>query len=159
MLGSILNRERRCAVSAEKATGVEAPASRRRRLSATETARLSFRVSAHNTLADLVMERVGGDYVAATHVLGFISAFGVFVEQNGREPRSVVQLASSVKSKRSRATIDRWASKFREAFPEYEMPAVLWASVREQVMGDPSLFPGDKLDADVLSLKIGAVPL
>ena len=85
-------------------------------------------------------------------MLGVFSAFGVLLSL-------VVEMSETVKSKRSRQTLDRWARRFREAFPEYSMPSVLWASVRDEVMGDaPKLF-ADELDADVISLKIGAAHL
>ena len=131
--------------------GAEAKPARRRRLSMAEQARISARVSANETLAELVMERVGGSHVKAMHVLGFIAAYGIFVEQNGFEPRTPSQLARSGKSKRSAATIDRWGAVFKEAFPEYAMPTLLWSIARAQL---PFLD-----DEDVVSLQLGAVQL
>jgi hypothetical protein len=123
---------------------------RPRKLSAMEQARISVRVGMNESLAEVVYQRCGGNHTKAMHVMGFVSVYGVFVEQNGREPRSLLELASTVKGKRSRATIDRWAQQFREAFPEYTMPAVLWSMVRDSVQAD---------DPDVVSMQIGAVIL
>lgn len=142
-------------MSAEQSAGGATPVARRR-LSRSEQALVALRVGKNETLADLVMDRVDKDFVRAMHVMSFIAAYGVFVEQNKREPRSVLELAATVKGKRSRATLDRWAQKFREAFPEYDMPSVLWASVRDQVMGE-ELFAD--LDSDVLTFQIGAATL
>lgn len=126
------------------------PAGLGRRLSLGDQARLAMRVSTTDSLAELVLARTGG-HLRATHVLSFIAAYGVFVEQTGREPGSVLEMAATVKSERSRQTLDRWARQFRQAFPEYDMPAVLWASIRDQVVKDTP-----PTSAEALSLQIGA---
>jgi hypothetical protein len=105
----------------------------------------------NSTLADLVTERVGA--LKAHRVLTFIAIYGVFVEQNGREPRSVSEMSRTATSERSRATIDRYGAAFREAFPEYDMPTLVWAQARQTM---------DYLnvqDDEVLSLQLGATPL
>ncbi len=122
----------------------------RRKLSVTQQARVGASIG-KSTLADLVTERVG--VLKAHRVLTFIAIYGVFVEQNGREPRSVSELSRSATSDRSRATIDRYAVTFREAFPEYVMPTLVWAQARQTM---------DHLnvqDDEVLSLQVGATPL
>lgn len=134
------------------AGGPEAKPGRRRRLSMTEQARIGGGVSLNETLAQLVMERVDGSHVKAMQVLSFIALYGVYVEQNGTEPRSVSDLARATRSKRSHATVERHGAAFREAFPEYSMPAVLWAKAREQLHFLDS-------DEDVVSLQLGAVVL
>lgn len=102
-----------------------------------------------DTLADVVLDR-GANPVAAFHVLNYIALWGVFVESQGREPRSIRELAEL--GSQSRATIDRWAGKFRRTFPEYETPAVLWSQVRERI-------DAPAVDPDRLTLVIGAVAL
>ncbi len=122
----------------------------RRKLSLSQQARVGASVGS-STLADLVTERVG--VLKAHRVLTFIAIYGVFVEQNGREPRSVSELSRSAKSSRSRATIDRYGATFREAFPEYDMPTLMWAQARQK-LGHLNV-----QDDEVLSLQLGATPL
>ncbi len=113
--------------------------------------RLGVSVGANETLADLVTERVG--VFKAHRVLAFIAIYGVYVEQHGREPRSVSELSRSATSKRARATVDRYGAAFREAFPEYDLPTLLWAQARQTM---------DHLnvqDDEVLSFQVGATPL
>lgn len=122
-----------------------------RRMSRREQAVLTARLTQDETLGDLVLSRVGGNFVKATHVLGYIACFGVFTVQNGREPSTMLELAESVKGQRSKATLDRYASAFRAAFPEYRTPSALWTMVAPRVV--PSENP------DALALHLGAVPL
>ncbi len=73
-----------------------------RKLSASKQARLGLAIGANSTLADLVTERAG--VLKAHRVLSFIAIYGVFVEQHGRAPGSVSELARSSTSYRSQAT-------------------------------------------------------
>ncbi len=125
-------------------------------LNTVDQARIGVGIGSNETLAKIVLDRVDGSHVKAMHVLGFIAYYGVFVEQNGTEPRSINQVAMTGRSKRSRATIDRWGQTFREAFPEYAMPSHLWAIARGQVADDFDRIPTDE---DVLSLQLGSVRL
>lgn len=101
------------------------------------------------TLADIVLDRQSNP-ITAYHVLSYVAVWGVFVESQGREPRSIREMSELVGQ--SRATLDRWSQKFRKTFPEYDTPAVIWAQVRDKVV-DPVE------DADRLALKLGAVAL
>ncbi len=122
-----------------------------RKLTKAQQIRLAANVGANQTLADLVNERVGG--TKAHKVLSFIGIYGVFVEQHGYEPRSISELARAGTSSRSSATIDRYGAAFREAFPEYDMPTVLWYIAREAM---PHL---NVENEEVLGMQLGATPL
>jgi hypothetical protein len=135
-------------VADREATGRVRPGGDGSRLRAAQSgAAVGYRTA--ETLADVVLDRQSNP-VTAYHVLNYIAVWGVFVESQGREPRSIREMSEIVGQ--SRATIDRWASKFRKTFPEYETPAVIWAQVRSKVLD-----PVD--DADRLTLKLGAIPL
>lgn len=141
-------RARWSTVADREATGSVRPGGDGSRLRAAQSGgSLGYKTAA--TLADVVLDRQSNP-IAAYHVLNYIAVWGVFVETQGREPRSIHEMSELVSQ--SRATLDRWAQKFRKTFPEYDTPAVLWAQVREN-LADPVE------DADRLTLKLGAVPL
>jgi hypothetical protein len=104
------------------------------------------RVSTNRTLSDLVLSRTENNLVTSVHVLAYIAMYGRFLEERGREPRSVRELALSIGA--SIATVDRYQSKFAAAFPEHESPLVIWLVSRDQVPGD---------DPEVLALQLGNV--
>lgn len=83
-----------------------------------------------DTLADVVLDRTSNP-VKAWQILSYVALFGVFVETQGREPRSIREMAEIFD--KSHATLNRWARSFKTAFPEYDTPAVLWVRVREQL--------------------------
>ncbi len=120
------------------------------KLSKAQQARLGLSVG-NSTLADVVTDRVG--VFKAHRVLAFIAIYGVFVEQHGREPRSVSELARSSTSKRGRSTVDRYGAAFREAFPEYDLPTLVWSQVRH------TMEHLNVEDDEVLSFQVGAAPL
>jgi hypothetical protein len=135
-------------VAEREATGSDRPGGDGSRLRAAQSgASLGYRTA--ETLADVVLDRQKNP-VHAYHVLNYIAVWGVYVESQGREPRSILEMSEIVGQ--SRATLDRWARRFRQTFPEYETPAVLWSQIRSKVLD-----PVD--DADRLTLKLGAVPL
>ena len=142
---------------AERASGGGSPAGRRPAGSRRRAVRAGVKVG--NTtaavLGDVVLDRVGGNPVTAVNVLSFVGAWGVFVEVYKREPSSLRELSQA--SGRSSRTIDRWASKFRDAFPEYRSPAVLWSQVRSQLIEEQE---GKLvLDAERLALRLGGAHL
>lgn len=124
---------------------------RRRRLSVSEQARIALKVGSHQPLIDIVSARTSS-FQETLNVLRFIGVYGVYVEQNGREPRSISELALSATSSKHTATVNRWGADFRKAFPEYHLPVLLWAIVRPEVA---DLL--DQADEDRLGFAIGAV--
>jgi hypothetical protein len=107
------------------------------------------RVGGSETLAELVAER-NIHPLRVLSVYSFIASWGIFVDALGYEPNSVDELAEVLKIKRDRAF--RWQKAFREAFPEYRTPALLWAAIDDQVNTSSG-------DLSVVTMTIGAAKL
>jgi hypothetical protein len=122
-------------VSAEESTKPVRP------VKAADVAR---RVGQSGTLADFVVAR-GASPLRSLHVFYWIAAWGMFQEVNGREPTSAEEIAPAIGV--NLRTLYRWQKAFREVFPEYATPALLWALVGDQVQGD---------NPDVMALQLGA---
>jgi len=111
--------------------------SERKKSSRVSAAAVAKRVGQSSTLADLVVERA---VHPATGLSAFywISAWGLVLESTGLEPRTPAEVAAALGMPRS--TAFSWQKAFRKVFPEYQTPAVLWASVSDQVTAeDPSV--------------------
>jgi hypothetical protein len=104
------------------------------------------RLSTSKTLADEIIERVG--FTESLRVARFIAFWGLYHETHGIEPASIDDLAAFLG--KSKSWMFKLQSSFREAFPEYKSPAILWDRARDQVEGT---------DPDVLVMKLGAVEL
>lgn len=128
-----------------------------KKLSMVEQARISMGVGNNQTIADLVLERCEGSTSKAFLVISFIATYGVFVEQHGREPRSVSEVAHATLGRRSRATVNRWGAAFKEAFPELHLPTLMWATAREQLTWLDE--KDEVLDDGKITLQLGAVTL
>lgn len=103
------------------------------------------RVGSSDTLAELVAERKVNP-LRALSVFSWIAAWGIFVEGMGREPRSMAELIATLEM--NQRTAYRWQKAFREAFPEYKTPALLWAVVVDQV-------PVESHDPAVMAMAMG----
>ncbi len=111
---------------------------------ASKSAKVGAEVS---TLADLLAER-GVHPIRQVTVLSYVALWGQFRDAHEREPTSVDELAAGVGA--PKRTVYRWQKAFRETFPEYQSPAVLWEIARGQVAGD---------DPKVVGMQMGAVKL
>ena len=112
--------------------------------------RLGFGVAGDQTLAD-VLEQRGVHPLRQFTVLKFVATWGLVTETLGREPHSYGEFirVSQVKPRTGWA----WLAAFREAFPEFDSPAPLWAGVRDRVAGTKSV---TGLAAQLASLRLGA---
>lgn len=98
-----------------------------------------LRVGRSDTLAALVVEK-GCSPLRALSAFNWIGAWGIVHDSLEREPRSVEEVAQVVKV--SPRTVYGWQAAFREIFPEYSTPAVLWAKIHEQVETDDPVVAG-----------------
>lgn len=101
-----------------------------RRVGARSAVAAGLRVGSSETLAALVLER-GFSPVRALSAFNWIGAWGVIHDATGREPRNVEEVADALGM--PHRTVYEWQAKFREIFPEYKTPAVLWQLVGSQV--------------------------
>jgi hypothetical protein len=74
-----------------------------------------------NTVNALLVKRLG--YRRALNVEVFVMLWTMFVTVEGRTPENLDELADSIG--RDRATVYRWQSFFREAFPQWATPQEL----------------------------------
>lgn len=122
-----------CSVSAEK-KGSDSTGTRRSGTPAGRpSARRAWAISAgvgDSTLADLLLDRTKNP-ITTFHVLNFVAAWGIYVDHYGHEPDSLRDVAAGIGV--TYQTLYRWQGKFRKAFPEYNTPAVLWESVRDEI--------------------------
>lgn len=84
-------------------------------------------VGANRTLIAFLSDR-GLSHTESLHVLKFVAIWGLTTEKLGREPRVIEDICEVVPYRR--ATAFKWQTAFRDAFPEYQTPAVLWSIVR-----------------------------
>jgi len=98
--------------------------------SAVRAAKAGWAVSGSETLTDHLMER-GLSLIQAMGVCRYVAMWGLYREATGVEPESVDQIIERVKV--PRRTAFKWQKSFREAFPEYQSPAVLWEMVKSDV--------------------------
>jgi hypothetical protein len=104
-----------------------------------------LRTGTDRTLSDLVLSRTP-NFLTGVHVLAYIAMYGRFLEEHGREPRSVRELGAAVGARH--ATVHRYQQLFKAAFPEHETPLVIWLVSRDQVPGN---------DVDTMALQLGGV--
>jgi hypothetical protein len=134
----------------KRPTGGGAPAPRRRRSAAlAQQIGDGFSIGNASTLGDLLYER-SGNLRKMAQIGAFIAIWGRSVDAMGREPASVLELAEWINGKPSRATLSRYQVLFREAFPEYRTPSVLWSMARDQIGSE---------QIEVIATQIGAVQL
>lgn len=106
----------------------------------------TVRLATSKTLADEIIERVG--FRESLRVARFIAFWGLYHEACGKEPSTVEDLATFLG--KSNSWVYKLQVSFRETFPEYKSPAILWDRARDQIEGT---------DPDVLVMKLGAVEL
>jgi hypothetical protein len=101
-----------------------------KKLTIRETMRVGLQVGSSETLDELLTER-GISAMRQGSVLRWIALWGMFVTVAGREPRSPDDLAMSLGVKAR--TAYEYQRAFRQAFPEYQTPATVWAMVEREV--------------------------
>jgi len=90
--------------------------------------RAGARVGRNKTLAEILSAR-GFSTRRTLTVLKFVAVWGLYLEHEGKEPATVDDICALTGYNRS--TVFGWQSSFREAFPEYQSPAVLWSIVSD----------------------------
>lgn len=101
-----------------------------KKVTATDGLRLGLQVGASESVGELLTERGIGS-LRQQSVLKWIALWGIFVTAAGREPRSPDEVIVGLRVKRRSAY--NYQRAFREAFPEFDTPAVLWAMVAAEV--------------------------
>lgn len=108
---------------------------------------VGWSVGQSKTLTDVLMDR-GLSMSKAVQVCYYVAVWGLYRDALGMEPESADVLALALKV--DRRTVFRWQAAFRQAFPEFRSPAVLWEMVKADVRGD---------DAQSVAFQIGAASL
>lgn len=101
-----------------------------KKLTARESIRVGLQVGTSETLDELLTDRGIGS-LRQRSVLKWIALWGMFVTAAGREPRSPDEMVTALRVKRR--TAYEYQRAFREAFPEFDTPATLWAMVESEV--------------------------